>query len=67
MSANLHFALACPKIEFFDLDTCLLGHLIDPVVGGLTYKGFELFTGDEIGIGADADEEFLKGCEKWSV
>lgn len=67
LSANLHFALACPKIQFFDLDTCLLGHLVDPVVGGLTYKGFELFISDEIGIGADADEEFLKGCEKWSV
>ncbi len=67
LSANLHFALACPKINFFDLDTCLLGHLVDPVVGGLTYKSFELFTSDEPGIGADADEEFLKGCEMWRV
>lgn len=64
LTANLHFALACDKIEFFDLDTCLLGHLVDPVLGGLTYKGFELFIGDEIGIGADADEKFLKNCEK---
>jgi L-alanine-DL-glutamate epimerase-like enolase superfamily enzyme len=67
LSANLHFALACPKIQFFDLDTCLLGHLVDPVVGGLTYKGFELFISDEPGIGVDADEEFLKGCEMWRV
>ena len=64
LSANLHFALACNKIKFFDLDTCLLGHLIDPVNGGLTYKGFELFVSDEIGIGADADDTFLKNCEK---
>ncbi|MEO5909668.1 MAG: dipeptide epimerase [Pelobium sp.] len=67
LTANLHFALACPQIKFFDLDTCLLGHLVDPVVGGLTYKGFELFVNNEIGIGADADEQFLEGCEKWRV
>ncbi|HWW41416.1 dipeptide epimerase, partial [Pedobacter sp.] len=35
LSANLHFALASPNVVFFDLDTCLLGHLIDPVQGGL--------------------------------
>ncbi|MFC5285222.1 mandelate racemase/muconate lactonizing enzyme family protein [Pedobacter alpinus] len=64
LSANLHFALACDKIKFFDLDTCLLGHLVDPVIGGLTYKGFELFVSDEIGIGADANDSFLKDCEK---
>ena len=67
LTANLHFALACPKIKFFDLDTCLLGHLIDPVIGGLTYKGFELFVSDEPGIGVDADEQFLEGCESWRV
>lgn len=67
LTANLNFALACSNIKFFDLDTCLLGHLIDPVIGGLTYQGFELFVSDEIGIGADADETFLEGCEKWKV
>ncbi|WP_432708068.1 mandelate racemase/muconate lactonizing enzyme family protein [Pedobacter sp.] len=67
LSANLHFALASPHVVFFDLDTCLLGHLIDPVKGGLTYSGFKLDIPETIGIGADADPEFLKTCEKWTV
>lgn len=67
LSANLHFALASPNVEFFDLDTCLLGHLVDPVTGGLTYDGYLLDVPETIGIGADADPEFLKTCEKWTV
>jgi len=67
LTANLHFALASQNIVFFDLDTCLLGHLVDPVVGGLTYYGYFLDVPDSIGIGADADEEFLKTCESWVI
>ncbi|RZK50243.1 MAG: dipeptide epimerase [Pedobacter sp.] len=67
LSANLHFALASPNIEFFDLDTCLLGHVVDPVVGGLTYTGYDLHVPDSPGIGADADAEFLKSCEHWRI
>lgn len=67
LTANLHFALASPNVVFFDLDTCLLGHLVDPVIGGLTYDGYFLDVPETIGIGADADEEFLKTCEKWSI
>jgi L-alanine-DL-glutamate epimerase-like enolase superfamily enzyme len=67
LSANLHFALASPNVVFFDLDTCLLGHLVDPVTGGLTYNGYLLDVPETIGIGADADPEFLKTCEKWTV
>ena len=67
LTANLHFALACQKIQFFDLDTCLLGHLVDPVIGGLTYNGFELFINDEIGLGANIDSAFLNNCEKFLV
>jgi len=26
LSANLHLAYACPDIQFFDLDTCKIGH-----------------------------------------
>ncbi|WP_316823411.1 dipeptide epimerase [Pedobacter gandavensis] len=66
-TANLHFALACPNIVFFDLDTCLLGHLIDPVIGGLTYDGYFLEIPDSPGIGADADPGFLKSCECFLV
>ena len=67
LTANLHFAYACNNIKYFDLDTCLLGHLVDPVKGGLTYKGYFLDLSESPGIGADADEEFLKTCEKITI
>ena len=67
LSANLHFAYACQNVKFFDLDTCLLGHLADPVTGGVTYKGYFLDIPETPGIGADADERFLRNCEKWRI
>lgn len=67
LSANLHFAYACKNIKYFDLDTCLLGHLVDPVKGGLIYHGYFLDLPETPGIGADADEEFLKTCEKCTI
>ncbi|PYF68951.1 L-alanine-DL-glutamate epimerase-like enolase superfamily enzyme [Pedobacter nutrimenti] len=67
LTANLHFALASPNVIFFDLDTCLLGHLVDPVSNGLSYDGYLLDVPELAGIGADADPEFLKTCEKWLV
>jgi o-succinylbenzoate synthase len=67
LTANLHFALASPNVVFFDLDTALLGHLVDPAVGGLTFNGYFLTVPDQIGIGADADEAFLATCEKWVI
>jgi len=67
ISANSHFALASPNVVFFDLDSCLLGHLIDPVIGGITYNGYDVDVPDTPGIGADADPKFLKACEKWIV
>jgi L-alanine-DL-glutamate epimerase-like enolase superfamily enzyme len=67
LSAKLHFAYACTNIKFFDLDSCLLGHLEDPCAGGLSYKNYFLDIADTPGIGADADEGFLEKCEKWTV
>lgn len=67
LSANLHFAYACQNVKYFDLDTCLLGHLADPVIGGVSYKGYFLDIPETPGIGADADEEFLNSCEKWRI
>lgn len=66
-SANLHFALSSPNVVFFDLDTCLLGHLVDPAIGGVTYNGYLLEVPETPGIGADADPEFLKTCELFIV
>lgn len=67
LSAKLHFAWASPNIQFYDMDTCMLGHLADPCVGGVKYNGYFLDIDDSIGIGADADEGFLAGCEHWEV
>ncbi len=64
LSSKLHFVYASPNIKFYDMDTCMLGHKVDPCVGGVTYNGYHLDIADAIGIGADADEGFLSGCEK---
>ena len=67
LTANLHFAWANQNIQYYDLDTCLLGHLEDPVTGGATYNKFMLDCPDAPGIGADVDEAFLNKCEQWKV
>lgn len=65
LSAKLHLAYACPNIEFFDLDTCMVGHLEDPVIGGVIYNGYDVSITDGLGIGADIEEGYLSKCEKW--
>nr|QST87839.1 putative dipeptide epimerase [uncultured organism] len=67
LSAKLHFVYASPNIKFYDMDTCLLGHLEDPCIGGVTYNGYKLNIDDTTGIGADADEAFLKKSERFTV
>jgi L-Ala-D/L-Glu epimerase len=67
LSAKLHFVYASPNIRFYDMDTCMLGHKVDPCVGGVTYEGYLLNIDDKVGIGADADEEFLSECEHFVV
>lgn len=64
LSANVHFALACPNIQFYDLDTCLLGHKADPVIDGVRFDGMRLQLPNMPGIGADADPAFLETCER---
>ena len=63
LTANVHFAMAFKNIVFFDLDTCLLGHKIDPVIDGCTYNGMQLELDDLPGIGADVDQAYLDGLE----
>lgn len=67
LSAKLHFVYSSPNVKFYDMDTCKLGHLQDPCIGGAQYNGYHLDIADAPGIGADADEKFLDGCEKWVV
>ena len=67
LSANLHFVYASPNIRFYDLDTCMLGHLEDPCMGGVIYDGYKLNISDTPGVGADADEEFLAQCERITI
>ena len=67
LSANLHFAYASSQVQFYDMDTCLIGHLADPVTGGVRFKGFFLDISDAPGIGADVDDLFLKTCQLTTV
>jgi L-Ala-D/L-Glu epimerase len=67
LTAFAHFAMAHENICFYDMDTCLLGHTADPVTGGVKYKGYFLEIPDTPGLGADADDTFLRGCEKITV
>ncbi|MEP6747610.1 MAG: dipeptide epimerase [Bacteroidota bacterium] len=64
LSAFAHFALAQDNIIFNDMDTCMLGHKLDPAIGGVKYNGYYVEVPDTPGIGADADENFLNGLEK---
>ena len=67
LTAFAHFALAHENIIFHDMDTCLLGHKIDPVTGGVRYNGWFLEVPDTPGLGADVDESFLQQCVKVSI
>lgn len=67
LSAKLHFVYASPNIKFYDMDTCMLGHLVDPCIGGVKYNGYFLNIDDRPGIGADADDAFLSSCEHFTI
>ncbi|MCC8426648.1 mandelate racemase/muconate lactonizing enzyme family protein [Mucilaginibacter sp. UR6-11] len=67
LSSKLHFVYSNFNMKFYDMDTCMLGHLADPCVGGVTYDGYHLTIGDAPGIGADAAEVFLNGCEQFTI
>lgn len=67
LSAKLHFVYASPNINFYDMDTCMLGHKKDPCVGGVTYEGYKLNIDDMTGIGADANEKFLSKCDRMII
>lgn len=64
LTAFAHFALARPNIIFYDMDTCMLGHKVDPVKGGIVFNGYFPEVPDLPGIGADANDDFLKELVK---
>ena len=67
LTAFAHFALAHENILFHDMDTCLLGHKVDPAIGGVRYNGYFLETPETPGLGANADQAFLDDCVSISV
>lgn len=67
MTAKVHFAYAAPNVKFYDLDTFMIGHLVDPVVGGAQLDGYRISVSDSPGIGADIRPDFLEKCEHWVV
>lgn len=67
LAAKTHFAYAADNVRFYDLDTCMVGHLEDPVIGGVHYNGYRVSVSEDVGIGADVDEAFLRECEQWVV
>lgn len=66
ITAKAHFASARRNVTFYDLDAPF-EHAVDPVVGGLTYKGYEIELPAGPGLGATCDETFLAGLEKIEI
>ena len=64
LTAKVHLAMSHENIQFYDLDTCLLGHLADPVTDGARYNNYILELDEQPGIGADILPAFLHGAEK---
>lgn len=67
LTAFAHFASSRDNIIFYDMDTCMLGHKVDPVTGGVKYHNFFVELPDEPGIGADVDENFLATLENVTI
>jgi L-alanine-DL-glutamate epimerase-like enolase superfamily enzyme len=63
-TAFAHFAMIHDNIVFYDMDTSLIGHKVDPVTDGVQYNGFMLEVPDLPGLGADVDNKFLNTLEK---
>ncbi len=66
-TAFAHFATAMNNINYFDMDTCMLGHKIDPVIGGITYQSGNIKLPDGMGIGATVDPSFLNSVESVKI
>ena len=67
LSAKMHFAMAMNNVKYYDMDTCLLGHLEDPIVGGVQFKGMHLTISDAPGIGAEVDPNYLSKLDHITI
>jgi L-alanine-DL-glutamate epimerase-like enolase superfamily enzyme len=67
LSAKMHFAMAMDNIKYYDMDTCLLGHLEDPIIGGVQFNGMHLSINDTPGIGAEVDPAYLAKLDHFTV
>lgn len=67
LTAKVHLAMSHDNIVFYDLDTCLLGHKQDPVIGGARYNNYFLELPDGPGIDADINESFLKEMDTITI
>jgi len=67
LAANVHLAYACEGIVYHDMDTCMIGHLEDPILGGVIFDGYRVSLTDAPGIGATVNDAFLKRCECWTI
>jgi L-Ala-D/L-Glu epimerase len=63
LSCFVHFASANNQIQFYDMDTCMLGHKLDPVLGGIQFSNYTTTPTDELGIGVTVDEQYLQTLE----
>ena len=67
LTAFAHFALAHENVRFHDMDTCLIGHKVNPVTGGIRYEGLMIHVAEGPGLAADVDDAFLDTCERFTV
>lgn len=67
LTAKVHLAMSHDNILFYDLDTCLLGHLEDPVINGAVYNNYYLELPNSNGIGADIDPIYIKHSERITI
>jgi L-alanine-DL-glutamate epimerase-like enolase superfamily enzyme len=67
LSAKMHFAMAMDNVHFYDMDTCLIGHTVDPVIGGVQFNGMHLTIGEAAGIGAEVDPSYLRNLESCTI
>ena len=69
LSAAAHLATARPNIFFIDLDSAY-AYSSDPVIGGVSFDkhiGGRLILSDDVGHGAEINEDFLNQETKITV